>query len=105
MRGTIDTSHLHDAVNNTTAVPNKFELFPNPASDVMSVQVQLAQPATTVTYRIIDGLGRFVSKETHNNVQNETYNLNTSSLPAGHYYMIIATDGKSVLAKKFAIVR
>ena len=59
---------------------------------------------SSVTYTIIDGLGRFVSKETHNNVKNETYVMQTNKLAPGMYYLVVNANGKG-LSRKFTIVR
>ncbi len=79
-------------------------LFPNPASDKITVSLNLESQSKTVTYSIIDGLGRFVSKEVHNNVQSETFDLNTKSLASGHYFLIINFNDKAI-ARNFVIAK
>ncbi len=79
-------------------------LFPNPAKDVMNVSASFNQIEKTVSYEIIDGLSRFVSKEIHNNVQQDNYTVNTAALAAGNYYLIINTENR-VMAKKFVVVK
>ena len=80
------------------------QLFPVPAKDQLNATVSFSKREPVVTYTIIDGLARFVSKEVHENVLNETYSLNTSKLPSGNYYLIINADGR-VMSKKFVIVK
>ena len=79
-------------------------LYPNPAKEQLNVSVAFDKNEKTVTYEIIDGLARFVSKETHNNVQNETYTINTASLASGNYFLIINAEG-NMMTRKFAVVK
>ena len=91
-----------------TVVPGKplanVNLFPVPAKDQLNVSVAFDKNEPVVTYTIIDGLSRFVSKDVHYNVQNETYTVNTSKFTSGNYYLIINAEGK-VMSKKFVIVK
>jgi len=94
-----------DAVNDVTGkIDTRVELFPNPAKDNINIRLSLDNTSSKVSYTIVDGLGRFVSKETHNNVKEENFNLNTSKLAAGHYYLVVNTDSK-VVARPFVIAR
>jgi hypothetical protein len=93
-----------DAVYETGKVDTRVELFPNPAKDYVHVTLSMDETSKAVSYTIIDGLGRFVSKEVHNNVKNEDFNLNTSKLAAGNYFLVINTDTKA-LSRKFVIVK
>lgn len=79
-------------------------LYPNPAKDLLNVAVSFDKNEPTVTYEIIDGLARFVSKETHYNVQNETLSINTANLAPGHYYLTITASGR-VTSKKFIVIK
>lgn len=83
---------------------NKVELFPNPATNSLNVAVDFENTSKKVTYAVIDGLGRYMSTEVHNNVKSENFSLNTSALPSGSYYLLVQTDGK-LIASKFTIVR
>ena len=79
-------------------------LFPNPAKDEMKVTASFGQNEKTVSYEIIDGLARFVSKDIHTNVQNDIYTVNTAKLAAGNYYLIINAEGK-ITTKKFTVIK
>lgn len=92
------------SVNDVTTVDTKVTLFPNPAKDVMNVSVDLEKTSKSVTFTIIDGLGRFVSKEVHNNVKTGTFSVNTSKLAAGSYFFITSTDTKAV-SRNFVITK
>jgi hypothetical protein len=93
-----------DYVNPIAANNTKVTLFPNPAKDYVQVALSLENVSKKVTYTIIDGLGRFVSKEVHNNVKEENFTINTSKLPAGHYFFVVNTDDKAV-SRNFVIAK
>lgn len=79
-------------------------LFPNPAHGQLNVTADFGQVENTVTYEIIDGLARFVRKDVHNGVQNDKYTVNTESLAAGNYFLIISAEGK-MMTKKFVVIK
>ena len=98
------TSNLHpNAVKNVQASIGSINLFPNPASDYVSVALNLNQQAKEVTYTIIDASAKVVSKEVHSNVQNETYTYNTSKLATGNYFMVITANGGEMF-RKFTVL-
>jgi len=101
---TPDTSHLHDGVAGISKPYADINLYPNPASDYIDVSISLPVQAKTVTYTILDGLGRFVGKQTHNNIQKETYKINTGNFASGNYFLVINVDDKG-MTRKFTIVR
>jgi len=93
-----------DAVYEVGNVDTRVNVFPNPAKENLQVSLQLDETSKKVTYTIIDGLGRFVSKEVHNNVKEENFNLNISKLASGNYFLVINTDTKAV-ARKFVVAK
>lgn len=99
-----DTSHLHDAVNNVTPAASLITLSPNPAKDYLNVSFALDMPSATVRFTIIDGLARVVGREVLNNVQNGTYSVPTTNLPAGNYYLVINYYDK-IMSKKFVVIK
>lgn len=103
----ISTTHPLPPVKTTTPPAKAFTsvtLFPNPATDVLNVDVNLVQPAKVISYMIMDGLGRFVSRTTHNNIQNDQFTISTANLSSGNYYLAITVDGKTI-AKTFTVVK
>jgi len=99
------TNNSPSSVKPTTVKPlADVTLFPNPAKDQMTVSASFGKTETTVSYEIIDGLARFVSKEIHSNVKDDTYTINTSKLAAGSYYLVINAEGKA-MAKKFVVIK
>lgn len=80
------------------------KVYPNPATDYMNLSVNLSKNVKEISYAIIDGLGRFVTKEVHNNVQTEEFRMSTKKLAPGNYYLIITADGIAT-SHKFAVIK
>jgi hypothetical protein len=80
------------------------ELYPNPATDVLNVELNLTAEAKQVRYTIIDITGRRVSYEYHYNVKNDKYQIVTNKLAAGSYYLMVSVDGVPTV-KQFTIVK
>ena len=96
------TSHV-SAVNNVSNFAS-VSVFPNPATEYVNVSVELKSTAKKVTYTVINSSAKVVSKESRENVQNDKYTYNTSSLPSGNYFMVINADDK-VTFKKFTVIK
>jgi len=96
--------HSHDGVKNINKTAVNATVFPNPSKDYITVSLELEKTAPVVTYTIIDGLARFVTKETSNNVKSEKHVINTSKLPAGNYDLIINANGEAAVTK-FTVVK
>jgi len=79
-------------------------VYPNPTTDNLTVSLSLENRAKKVTYSILDGLARFVSKEEHTNVLNEKTVLSTSKLATGSYFLIVNIDGR-VMTRKFTVIK
>ena len=92
------------AVKNVPKASNVLNIFPIPTSDNLTVSLNLNQMSNTVTYTILDGLARFVSKQTHNNVTKEQFDIPTSNLAAGTYFLIVDANGRA-MSRKFIVVR
>ena len=78
-------------------------VYPNPASEIVNVNLGLESTAKQVIYKILSTSGKILSSETHTNVQSEVYSYNTEKLAAGVYYMIVMADGKTMF-RKFTVV-
>ena len=94
-----------NAVQNVSSKPfANVSLYPNPATNYLTVSIELPQAAKTVTYEVIDGAARFVNKEVHYNVQSEKNVMSTSNLTPGNYNLIITADGK-IMSRKFTVIK
>ncbi len=68
-------------------------IYPNPATKgTITVDVALSQKSKNVVYRITDVVGRTLYNETHNDVLNEKFEINTAKFTSGNYYLMIITD-------------
>ena len=86
-------------INNITGEPNTINVFPNPASDVITVDGLI--PSNAVTIQILDLQGRIVSTESR--IENTSFTKNISQLPAGCYFIkVLDTENKLTAVKKFS---
>ena len=81
----------------------KFYVYPNPTADNINVAIGLDN-SSNVTYTIIDGHAREITKVTHNNVTAEVFTYNTNGLASGNYYMIVNAGGKQAF-RKFTVIK
>ena len=91
-------------VHNLNKVSIDMSVYPNPASEYLNVSVNLQQPAKSITYQVMDGLGRVAYKQVHYNVQNEVYTMPTNNLAPGNYHIVVVANGQ-VQVRPFTIVR
>jgi hypothetical protein len=92
------------SVPNSPVSTAKINLFPNPASDKLNVSVAFEKTSKKVTYLVLDGLGRQVSRFVHENVIADNFAINTADYAAGNYYLVISNDEKA-MARKFVIAK
>ena len=78
-------------------------MFPNPVSDVLTVQVELEEKTQTFEYRISDINGRLIQTIQKGQLQEDISKLDVSQLPAGQYILTAVTD--SGIATKTFIVQ
>lgn len=93
-----------NAVANVPNVTGKFNVYPNPASDVVNFEVAMDKPVSKITYTVLDGLGKQVASEARANIQADKYTLSTAKLPAGTYFVVVTADERQVF-RKFTIVK
>ncbi|RYE21060.1 MAG: T9SS type A sorting domain-containing protein [Sphingobacteriales bacterium] len=98
------TSVFTTGVKEVKASNSAFNIYPNPAVDVMNVSVNLDKEAKKVYYTIIDQVGRKISEVAHTNVTKEEYQIPTTNLAPGSYMLIINVDGLPNV-KQFTIVK
>ncbi len=73
---------------------NAVKVFPNPATDQLSVQFDLSE-AVDMEVRLINTLGQVVNSRVLNAVQGETIQFNVSNLAKGTYFVQFITEGGS----------
>jgi hypothetical protein len=83
---------------------SKISLSPNPATDVVRLQLDLEKPAADVTIRIMDFNGRLLRTEQLENVQKGTYPISVKDLANGAYFLTVVTP-EGFRSKKFQVMR
>ena len=79
------------------------KLFPNPASDNVHVELSLKENAN-ISFTIIDNSGKIAHTETTALLEGKSIQtLNTSSLKAGYYNVVITTENSVAKTIKLAI--
>lgn len=99
------TSVFPVSVKNTPVeTTNHYTVYPNPATEYVTVKYDLEKPAQKAYFKIIDAFGRFQKIETKENIQNGEITLSTKGLASGNYYMIIG-NGETAVARPFTITK
>lgn len=84
------------------SLDNEFAVFPNPAKDLVNLQLALQEQADNAVVRLIDLAGRTLLQRDYQNVQKEFLSFNVSELPGGTYFIQVTTaDGTGT--KKFVV--
>ena len=79
---------------------SKFNITPNPANDVVRLNMELAEINPSVAVSLIDFQGRVVSTQVQRNFQNGQISFDAKSLPSGAYSAWIRTSKEgSTMAK------
>ena len=64
--------------------------------------MKLNAKADKVTYRVMSVMGQIVARQEKVNIQNDQFEINTSSYAPGNYYIIVNVGGSDVF-KKFTV--
>ncbi|HKK75677.1 MAG TPA: PA domain-containing protein [Saprospiraceae bacterium] len=84
------------------SLDNEFAVYPNPAKDLVNLQLALQQQADNAVVRLMDLAGRTLLQRDYQNVQKEFLSFNVSELPGGTYFIQVTTaDGTGT--KKFVV--
>lgn len=86
-----------------SSVNETLELYPIPATTSLSVKIESKElKGNTIEYKILDGQGRFVSK---NNVSlnGNSFTIPTAQLATGNYFLILKTETGHRFARKFIV--
>ncbi len=98
-------AHLDGFTNSTEPLDqSKVALSPNPATDVVNLELQLDKVADEINLRVLDFTGQLISYQIVKNVQSGTFPVDVSNLAAGTYFLSIETP-EGYRAKKFVVIR
>ncbi len=93
--GTEDVKQLDNA---------KINLFPNPTTEFVTVDLELENVSEAVEIKIMDVNGRVLSNQTFNNVQNNKFTFDVKNYAAGNYFIRVQTE-EGIKTKHFTIVK
>jgi len=88
-----------EAVNEVSAGIETMSVYPNPATDRVSIQIETLEPEA-VQITLYDVLGRAVSKISHSEAtQHISHNIDVSNFAKGIYILRITTSKGQVMRK------
>jgi hypothetical protein len=80
------------AVNTISAQEGTIEVYPNPATDVITINMNLVNASKSVVYEIADVTGKIVYTQTASNVKSDLNKINISNLATGAYLLKVTAD-------------
>ncbi len=83
---------------------NILNVFPNPTSDKVNVQMDLVNVASKLNLSIYDTRGQEIMTQEYSNIQSDNLSFDVSKYAAGTYYIAITTE-EGVKMKKFVVQR
>lgn len=95
--------HLTDGLVQITNPDAFINVYPNPASDNVTVQIT-DERAKLKSYFIYDAQGNFILQQAIHHTP-ETFSINTQQLPNGNYYLVLELAGGERAVKKLMIQR
>ena len=84
------------------ALEQGVSVFPNPAKDVLNVQVDLPEVANRLNIRMVNTLGQVVLSRDLGQLQSDNIELDVRNLPAGTY-MLQVVDGQAQFTQSVVI--
>ncbi len=93
-----------NSTKNLNTLEKEFLVFPNPTSEAIHVQLNLAKQAQTATVRMFDLSGKMINQWRYDNVQKERLQYNVNNLSSGTYFLQIVTEAGAG-TKKFTVTK
>ena len=98
------SEYFEVSVNNPLDVANKVNVYPNPATDVVNMELDLVENLNNAVVRIVDLNARNVMEVIYEDLSSQTLTYSVANLAAGTYFLKIQSD-KGYITKKFTIVK
>jgi hypothetical protein len=97
--------NTNDVLATSTSTTNiisqsQFNLFPNPAKDLLNVDMNLSETAENATVTMFDINGRIIEQLNYSNVKQQNIQFNVANLSAGFYFVRIQSEN-GVQTKEF----
>ncbi len=83
---------------------NSLEVFPNPASEVLIIDLDLVQTSREVSFELMNLNGQLVKRTVHDNVSTGRFNMTVADLPSG-VYTLNARSEAGFISKKVVITK
>lgn len=93
-----------NSAKDLSKLENEFTVFPNPASDVVNLQLSLSKQAQTATVRLFDISGKMLQQFQYDNVQKDRYQYRVNNLSSGTYFLQVITE-EGAGTQKFTVNR
>jgi hypothetical protein len=98
------TNNYNISTKEVLSENNKFEVYPNPATESLTLDLDLVNTSAELVANVIDVTGRTMFSQTFQNVKKDQVKLDLSSLSNGTYMVKITTqDGTRT--KKFVVAK
>ncbi len=81
---------------------NKMDIYPNPTSDIVNVQIDLVEQVKNARINIVDMAGRVIFSKSYSNLLQGDFQFNIGNLSDGVYQLNLVTD-KGVRTNKFVV--
>jgi len=92
------------STNNPLDDANQVNVYPNPATEVVNMELDLVENLNNAVVRIVDLNARNVMEVVYEDLSSQTLTYSVANLAAGTYFLKIQSD-KGYITKKFTIVK
>jgi hypothetical protein len=89
-------------INDAIKAKDLVNVYPNPTSDIINIDLKLQAQANNLTIEIIDITGKVITSIARNNVTSSKCQYNTSKLSNGTYFVKVNTEN-GVTQTKFTV--
>lgn len=97
---TMTINVLESSANADRLLQANVTLSPNPVTDVLNLRLVSEAPLGQFSIELFDAVGqKMVSNQLDSNAQTFDYQINTSSLASGFYFVKIEANGKALMKK------
>lgn len=91
-----------DNTSNSLGQENKFDLSPNPADNLLIVEIEMEEAQNEAFIKIFDVNGRLLTHQNYKNIKYEKIRFDLTKFAAGTYFLQFVTDA-GVRTKRFVV--
>lgn len=93
-----------EAVDDPLADSHKIDIFPNPASEMINLKLELGEVFEEAVVKISDATGKVISVRSYDNIQNEIFTYDVSQYAAGTYFIQFVSEAGN-RTERFTVVK